>query len=279
MKILNDISLASYTTMKIGGIAKKLYFPETISDLEEILNHCEEIRILGNGSNLLINDESMFQNVICLKAFNHFIRWNGEYIEAGSGVSLHSLIEEINEHGYGGIEYLYSVPGLLGGGIAMNAGRGAAYHMAISDYLVSVKVMQQRKIVTLSKEECHFAYRDSRFKNGNEIILSAIFAFDKIDKAYAEDRRKERMSYAKEIQDLSYPNLGSTFCKANPLIMGFMSRISFGRRGIYFSKKTKNWLQNKGKGTFRDAMFCIKVAKWLHKILDKECQTEYVIWK
>jgi len=218
-------------------------------------------------------------NVICLKQFNRFLQWEGDCVEVGSGISLHKLIEEINAHGYGGIEYLYSVPGLLGGAIAMNAGRGAAYNMSIADYLVSVKVMQQGKIVTLSKEECNFSYRNSRFKNGDEIIISAVFAFEKMDKGKADEKRRARMNFVKENQDMSFPNLGTTFCKANSSIMGFVKRISLKRRGICFSSKTSNWLQNRGNGSFKDAMFCIKVVERLHKLFRKECQVEYVIWR
>ncbi|WP_298048348.1 hypothetical protein, partial [uncultured Bacteroides sp.] len=53
----------------------------------------------------------------CLKEFNTFIlhESNGLY-QVGAGVRLQALIKQINEDGYGGIEYLWSVPGLTGGG-------------------------------------------------------------------------------------------------------------------------------------------------------------------
>ena len=49
---------------------------------------------------------------------------NGKYY-IGASVRLQRIINTINKDGYGGIEYLMSVPAMLGGAIYMNAGQGS----------------------------------------------------------------------------------------------------------------------------------------------------------
>lgn len=104
MKIFENESLKKYTTVKIGGIAKKIYFPENSSELIEVLNTMKDKKkyILGGGSNLLINDQKEFDEVISLKLMDSSIDNLGAgnyYI--GASVSLQKLITQINNDGYG----------------------------------------------------------------------------------------------------------------------------------------------------------------------------------
>lgn len=67
-----------------------------------------------------------------------------------------------------------------------------------------------------------------------------------MDKEQTDKKKKERMNFVKETQDVSFPNLGTTFCKADPFIMRVIKRVDFHRGSVYFSTKTSNWLQNRG---------------------------------
>jgi UDP-N-acetylmuramate dehydrogenase len=102
--------------------------------------------------------------VVDLRSFDSSIEKlkNGQF-KVGASTRLQKLINTINEHGYGGIEYLYSVPGLVGGAVVMNASRGREYQKFISDYIVSVVVIHNNELITISKDNCHFGYRDSIF--------------------------------------------------------------------------------------------------------------------
>ena len=70
MKILHYENLAKYTTIKIGGNAKNFYIPENEKELLSLVRDLNEYKILGGGSNLLINDRITFSNVIYTKEFN-----------------------------------------------------------------------------------------------------------------------------------------------------------------------------------------------------------------
>ena len=118
MILKENVSLAKYTTFQMGGIAKKMYFPENIEELVKLTTENKKILhfIIGGGSNLLINDKKTFDEVLCLRNFNQTIEHlqGGKYY-IGASVRLQKAIRTINEDGYGGIEYLFSVPGLTGG--------------------------------------------------------------------------------------------------------------------------------------------------------------------
>lgn len=283
VKVLHNENLSSYTTLKIGGNCTNLFFPSTVNELANLQKEYPHAPILGGGSNLLINDAHSFETVICLREFmKDTIEINQDKVYVSSGVRLQKLIRYINENGLGGIEYLWSVPGLVGGAIYMNAGRGRGANKQISDYLISVDVLENGGLKTYPKKECGFSYRESIFKNKKDaIIVSAVFSFERITPEEGERRRKERIELCKTFQDSRYPNAGTTFCLADPRVMDLMKKLSNQKSkcGIHFSSKTTNWIQNRGNGTFADAQRLINRVTWIHKILRKPCKLEYKVWE
>ncbi|MFI3326461.1 MAG: FAD-binding protein [Clostridia bacterium] len=281
MKIKYNIDLKNFTTIKIGGKCKTMYFPETRSELIELVNKYNIPYILGGGSNLLISDKCEFDEVICFKQYEkNNIVLNEDEITVSSGVNLQKLIVTINKLGFGGIEYLYSVPGLVGGAIVMNAGRGRGANKQISDYIISVDVLENGKFKTYYKDECNFEYRNSIFKNSSILILSAVFKFDKIIPEEGKIRQQERLLMCKKFQDNRYPNAGTTFLMSNARIMNLMKKFTSesSKYGVFFSDKTSNWLQNRGQGTYTQAIKLIKTVEFLHKIFFKKYKLEYIIW-
>lgn len=282
MKILENVSLSNYTTLKIGGECKRLFFPKTESDIVELISEYPQAPILGGGSNLLINDTHSFDMAICMKDYMaETIEIKNDMVYVGAGVRLQKLIKYINSNGYGGIEYLWSVPGLVGGAIYMNAGRGRGANKQISDYLVSVEVLENGQLRTYTKDQCEFGYRTSIFQRKECIISSATFTFDYISPEEGKRLQNERIQLCREFQDNKYPNAGTTFCESDPRIMRLFQKIASKKitEGVHFSSKSPNWLQNRGNGTYNEAIKIIERVELLHKILGKKCKLEYIIWK
>lgn len=284
MKIFENENLNKFTTVRIGGIAKKLYFPE---NRDELIKTLEAVRgpkkyILGGGSNLLINDKKVFDEVISIKLLDNSIESIGKgnyYI--GASVALQKLITHINNDGYGGIEYLYSVPALLGGAVAMNAGRGKIHNSNIGDYIKEVIAYdyEERKIKTLNKDECHFSYRKSIFKEKKMIILGAVLTFPNIDIDEAKKKREDRIKHAKEFQDSSGYNFGSVFREYNKYIMQVFRLLHFGYKdGMMYSNKTSNWLINNGSGSYNQATDLIEKAIRIHRLLKLKIVLEVIKW-
>lgn len=284
MKTVNVVcneSLSKYTTIKIGGVAKKMYFPESIDELKYVTTMSCENLVIGGGSNLLIANRE-FDSVINMQKFDSRIinLGNGKY-EVGASVRLQNLIKCINNDGYGGIEYLYSVPGLVGGAIVMNAGSGEMTKFCVGTMIESVKCLYKGKLIELKREQCQFKHRDSIFKGDEYVVVSAIFHFERVNKCISEKRREERIEFCKATQDSSAPNFGSVFKYSNYRIMRIIQILSLGKKkGVHFSRKSGNWLLNSGDGEgFNDAKRLICFVKVIHKILKKKCEVEVIIWE
>ena len=276
MKKINNAQLKKYTTIQIGGVANCLIIPETSEELIDIVREKKPKYFLGGGSNLLIAEHE-FELVVLLREFDTSISpiGNGKF-KVGASVRLQKLINKINEYGYGGIEYLYSVPGLVGGAVSMNAGRGKQFNQCISDYIVSVDVIENGIVKTLKKEECGFEYRSSVFKKSEMIVISVEFYFPKVVKEESEKLKKQRIELCKKYQDNSHPNFGSVFVEKNVTIMKLARKLKIGKK-VHFSSKTLNWILNEG-GTYQDAIDAIQKIEIIHKFFSKKCIREFVTW-
>ncbi|MGF6989669.1 UDP-N-acetylmuramate dehydrogenase [Lachnospiraceae bacterium PM6-15] len=294
MQTLYNVYLNQYTTFQLGGICKTLFIPETESELINLVMQDAEYKFIGGGSNLLINDRAVYDNVILLKKFSDSITiMPGGHVDVSASISLAKLIRTINQNGLGGIEYLASVPGLVGGALYMNAGRGKRYNVSIADYVVSVRALcltnsngyRRGEILELNKNKCEFAYRNSIFKNNHFLILSAKFDFDTLSLDEAKKHIEERMEWCKKTQDRSRPNFGSVFREQNGIIMNMVRILQLGgSRNVHFSRKSKNWMLNPmGKdarvGAFDDAVRLINRVKKIHKLFRKKCTEEVCIWR
>lgn len=282
MEIKSNVCLKNYTTLKIGGIAKKFYIVNTVEDLEHIIKNIgENFYVISNGSNLLINDKGIFDNVIYMNKFDKFINtYEKGIFEVSSSVKIQELIDFVNSKNYGGIEYLYSVPATVGGAIYMNAGRGESYNSSISDYVLDVTVYDGKAIRVLKKSECSFDYRNSIFKTRNWIIISARFKFKSMLSEDSTKLKKERIQYSRLYLDAGNKTAGSVFKVSNSKIMNVFRKLNLGwKDGIQFSNKTTNWINNNGNGTYRQVKILINIAILIHKVLLKKIELEYIVWK
>lgn len=279
MKIEQNVDLKKYTTFRMGGTAKVMYTPESEDELLELCEQGKTAYCIGGGSNLIINERE-FDAVVNLRHFNTKIEALGEgRFCVGASVRLQKLILAINQAGYGGIEYLFSVPGLIGGSAVMNAGRGKSYNECISDYIQRVKVFHNGKVEWIPKDACTFGYRSSIFQKGKYLILEVDFRFPRLDTEESEKRRKQRIDLCRNKQDSSAPNFGTVFCESNKLIMQMFKYLPIGRgRGICYSSKTANWMLNQG-GSFEEVVRMLDEVRKLHRIVGKKCRTEAVIWE
>ena len=281
MEIRERELLSKYTTFRMGGGTGKIYFPETVDDLREMESIDREAfqYIIGGGSNLLINDSKVFSGVLCTKRLNHFIeeKTDGKYY-IGSGITCQEAIAKLKESEYCGIEYLFSVPGTIGGAIYMNAGRGKAMNKSISDYVIRVDYYCHGRVYSASKEECNFSYRTSAFQRMDQtVIIGAEFEFPHVGIDEIEKNIQERLTLCRNTQDTSAPNMGSIFSECDMDIMRDIKQADKVGKVVY-SDKTANWLINRG-GTFDEAIREIRRVEELHALKDKRCKTEIVVWE
>lgn len=178
--------LSGHTSLRIGGPAQVLVFPEDVVSLKNVLIMAKEqgiqVFIIGAGTNLLVRDSGIKGIVISLKELRKIAVIQPQrrktllgstesvtlFVEAG--VPLRELINFTKENGYSGIEELAGIPGTLGGAIYMNAG---SFGREIKDVLAGIAVMNMDgKITVLEKGELKFSYRGCSIPE-DSVILSA----------------------------------------------------------------------------------------------------------
>ncbi len=244
--IKENVSLAPYTTFKIGGSAR--FFVE-VDDLQRLANilkwskeHQQKIFVLGGGSNLLFMDKGFDGLVIKLKnkELTTIVQGDKIIIKAGAGTSLSKLVAESFKNKAQGLEWAIGIPGTVGGAIRGNAG---AFGGEIKDIVTTVQTINIRSCKLIKKDfispsvfpnelkknieyacrnmmqsfnnrDCEFDYRSSIFKESTCLIIwDAKFTLklDKESKAkeIAQEYLKKRKS--KQPNVTKFPSAGSVF--------------------------------------------------------------------
>jgi UDP-N-acetylmuramate dehydrogenase len=171
LKILEDISLAPFTTFGIGGPAR--FFAEAASedDVAEAVAWADErslpLFVLGGGSNLLVADGGFDGLVlrIALRGVSVADGSDGTRVYcAGAGEDWEHCVQRSLDENCAGLECLAGIPGTVGGTPVQNVG---AYGQEVSSTIDRVRAfdLNERVFVELTAAECGFAYRRSRFNS------------------------------------------------------------------------------------------------------------------
>lgn len=277
ISIAKGASLNRMTTFKMGGKVARMWEPIRGNNLAGLPRPRGVYRVISGGSNLLVSERT-FIDVISMKKYDDTILdLGGGKFKIGASVRIQKLISFLNENGYGGIEPLVSIPGMLGGLICMNASVPSA-NTCISDYLESVDAFDGEQILSITKNDCKFGYRSSIFQNGHLLILGAVFRFPKQDVSISEGIIQNRLSKCRQNQDNSAPNFGSVFSSCSPKAMSTIRDRGLTVGAVSFSKKTNNWLLNNG-GSFQDACSVLGKAMIINKLYAKRAKFEVRIWR
>ena len=134
-----NVQMKEYTTFKIGGLAECLIKIQNVEELKEILKIAKEnkiqLTIIGNGSNILVDDEGIKGITLKIDIKKLEIEEDKNIIRVivGSGNKLGELSQKMFQKEVKGMEFAAGIPGTIGGAIRMNAG---AYGSEMKDILV-----------------------------------------------------------------------------------------------------------------------------------------------
>lgn len=268
--------------MRTHSIAKDYYIP---SDEEELIDLVRTFVkagsryfLLSGGSNVVF-DDLVETPIIDLTKVNDSIQTVNGLTEVGCSVRIQQLIHHLKENRLGGIEYLYSLPARVGGCIYMNAGRGRKFNQSISDYLESVKVYSPKEDVTkhIVVTKSDFEYRKSSFQKNGFILLSAVFKFLKQEPDVTQQKINERLAYSKQYLSADKPSCGSVYLTGNKILFRLIKGMSVG--DACFSKKTSNWITNRGNAKGSDIIKLINIGLLMHKLTFQKCEVEIQIVK
>lgn len=208
-----DEPMSSHCTFRAGGTAKYYVIPDEYKKVRDVLRLCVEENIpyyvIGNGSNLLVQDDGFDGVIIEIDSALAKIEINGNEIVAKAGAKLSKIAVKALNESLTGFEFAHGIPGNLGGAVTMNAG---AYGGEMKDVLKWVKVLDNNgEMKTLKAEELELGYRTSIIVKEKMIVLEACIELHEGNRDEIEMHMKELMAKRKEKQPLEYPSAGSTF--------------------------------------------------------------------
>jgi UDP-N-acetylmuramate dehydrogenase len=205
MKRKVNASLKHLNSFSVEAHASELLELESDDDLQVLTSEYpfdpSKDLILGGGSNVLFAGDIQGRVILNRIEGKRILKEsdNTVLLEAHGGENWHQLVLWSLDQGLSGIENLSLIPGLAGAAPIQNIG---AYGAELADVIESVQVLDLKtaQICDFTNQECHFAYRDSRFKSqdaGRFLITRIRLRFQR--------RFEANLSYAglgQELQDM-----------------------------------------------------------------------------
>lgn len=256
-RLTEGAALAPLVWFKAGGNAQWLFEPKDADDLSDFLAALDPavpVMALGLGSNLIVRDGGVPGVVVRLgKAFARVERLDDVTLRCGGGASGILVSSTARDAGIGGVEFLRSIPGTVGGFVRMN---GGAYGREVKDVLVEADVvLRSGERVTLGLADLGYTYRHSALPEG-AVVVSATFRGEPAEPAVVQ-AEMDRIAAAREAsQPLRSKTGGSTFKnpdghKAWALVDAAGCR-GLRRGDAQVSEKHCNFLLNLGSASSAD---------------------------
>ena len=258
MKILENISLANYTTYKVGGLARYMVEPSSAEEISEAIQWGKDqelpFYIIGKGSNLVVSDSGFPGLIIYLGRSMKSIEIQDNQMIVQAGALLHKAVTESVTAGLAGIQHLCGIPGTMGGGVYINAG---AFSQELIQTVTQVEsITYDGEIKLRSNEECQFSYRHSKFFELDEIITRAWLTLEPADPEEVKAQFTETLKRRKTKQPLEYPNAGSMYKRPLGTYAGLLIENAnlkgFQIGGACISPKHSNFVINQDNCSAQD---------------------------
>lgn len=251
--------------------AEILFRPENLEDLQYFLQNCPKdinITILGATSNVIVSE--LVKGVV-IRLGSNFAKFNinDETITIGAACPCSSAALNAKNAALTNLEFLNTIPGSIGGAIAMNAG---CYGSEIADILIEVKAINyQGEIVILSNKDCNFSYRKNSL-SPDYIFIEGKFKAKKSTTQEVSKIIDEFSKKREESQPIRAKTGGSTF--KNPEGQSAWQLVDeAGCRGLkigdaQISQKHCNFMINNNKASAQDL---IDLSTKVKKEVKKKC--------
>ncbi len=256
-RLLKNISLAEYTSWRVGGPAEKLYIPSDLQDLAFFLKQLPEdepLLWLGLGSNVLVRDSGVEGVVIVTQGALHSIAQLDEFtIRAEAGVACAQLARYSARLGLTGIEFMAGIPGTVGGALAMNAGCWGGETWQTVTQVETMNRAGEQQIRPASDYQTGYRHvagpKDEWFVAGHfKLVLG--------EKARSLAEIHNLLEKRSASQPTGLPNCGSVFRNPAPDYAAQLIE-QCGLKGVQVgdaivSDKHANFIINQGKATASD---------------------------
>lgn len=266
MRIVSNLNLINYNSYRIYSIASKAFFPETETDLLELLSRNDRFIIIGGGYNIILSKKRYEENIIILKDNFASFQIQNNILKAKAGCDLKQLCIATYENALSGLELFYDIPGSLGGAVVMNAG---AKGESIGDLIQEIRVFdrEEKVIKKMFPEILGFSYRNSIFQtNEKYLILEATLKLSRLKKKDIIHKIGENIILRDKKQPKGYPNAGSVFKRPSNAYVGPMIEElglkGYQIGGAMISKKHAGFIVNyTGDAEASDIIKLIKIIQ------------------
>lgn len=280
-----NVPLAKYTTFHIGGLAECLISARSSEEVQTVLQFCNThevpVHILGNGSNLLVDDAGIAGIVLYIGRRMQEITVNDTMIVAEAGARMTLVARQAAEAGLTGLEFAHGIPGTIGGGVIMNAG---AYGGELSQVVTKVEAFDaEGNLHVIEGDDLCFGYRKSTLKTHGYIVTRVYLQCKYGDKEAIQALMTDLSVQRRSKQPLEYPSAGSTFKRPQGYFAGQLidqaGLKGYMIGGAQVSEKHAGFIINKDNASGKDVRTLIGYIKaTVFEKFGVELEPEYVMW-
>jgi UDP-N-acetylmuramate dehydrogenase len=217
-KVKENVSLAPYTSARIGGPADILITAESADELARTIKLLRKQEMdyimLGGGSNVLVSDRGVRGVVVLNRARGvRFHNGEGLLVTAESGVIFSNLANRCAAKGLKGLEWAAAVPGTIGGAVYGNAG---AFGGDMAGSLLSAELLTENGREKFTAQQMGYGYRTSLLKRGelDAVVLSAELRLENSTKEAVTTTIEQFSAHRKSTQPPG-ASMGSMFKNPN----------------------------------------------------------------
>jgi UDP-N-acetylmuramate dehydrogenase len=252
-----NVPLAALTSWRVGGKARYFAEPRSVDEVRALVSWAREAAVpffvIGRGSNLLIADEGYPGLVIRLSDKFGAVTVADGRLRAQAGCSTMAAVKAAAQAGWGGISFLSTIPGTLGGTVFMNAG---AHQASMADVLESATLlMPDGTVITEAAAGLGYRYRYSNLRERGALVLEAVLRLEPMDAEAVQQEVQALSRWRRERQPQAL-SAGSVF--TNPAMASAGKLIeeaglkgeTLGRAQV--STVHANFIVNQGGATAAD---------------------------
>lgn len=282
--VQNNVPLAMYSWLQMGGMAEYFAEPRSEDDLLTVLRICHEkklpIRVLGAGSNVLIQEQGVPGLVLRLSAPVFCdINVEEQTVEAGAGTRFGAVVTTAVYNGLAGLEGLIGIPGTVGGIVHQNTVSSDGH---IGEWVDRIRVATfAGEIKVLEREDLVFDHHNCNI--GNAVILSVRFALEE-EQANELTRRMQKNWIIRKKSDpsgfLGSARLFRDIRGTSPAEMIEMAGLKGTRiGGASISERNANYLQIEPECSSSDIKRLINLVKsQVRDHFEVELELDLEIW-
>lgn len=269
-RLQENVSMANYTTARVGGNAAAMLIAHTSQELElaaeKLWEHGVPFYLIGSGSNVLVSDKGLPGVVIINRARNIKIDMHHEpyTVWAESGANLGTVARQVALRGLSGLEWAATIPGSVGGAVYGNAG---AHGSDMNGSLLLAEILHHDSgKQSWTVEQMAYSYRSSALKRnpGQAVILAATMKLSADTPESVQGRMEANAAQRRRTQPPG-ASLGSMFKNPPGDFAGRLIEAAGlkGTRvgGVEISPVHANFFVNNDQATANDIWKLIQIAR------------------